>query len=252
MTDPIPSQAASFIINSQVPLAQPPLEVYHLSHDLRGPLNAVLGFCELLLEEIEGPINDTQRADLTAIYQSAQNLLVLINNMVDLSKLEANRLTFDLAPVEIKVIIDEVVSADRGITLTDRPTQVVVYLPSSLPRLWADRERVRQMVKTLLHFAAKQQKAGEIHLTALAEEKMVTFRVDVPKTNLSAVEIEALFDLAVHIDTAGRSKLGRGGLDLPLVRFLAQRQQGQAWAKPQKNGSLGLYLSLPIYQPGQV
>jgi signal transduction histidine kinase len=237
---------SSFMVNTQVGPSRLPLEVYHLSHDLRGPLNAVLGFCELMLEEIEGPINDIQRADLTAIYHSALNLLTLISNMVDLSKLEANRLTCDFAPVEIKPVIDEIVADDLGPIKSEQPPQIVAYLPPTLPPIWADRERVRQMLKGLLRFAAKHQQEGDIHLTALREEGMVTFRVDIVAVHFSPEEVEDLFNLAVHIDSAGRSELGRGGLDLPLARFLAEKHQGRAWARRQKNGRLGLYISLPI------
>ncbi len=248
MSDAAPPHPNSFTVNTQVGPSRPPLEVYHLSHDLRGPLNAVLGFCELMLEEIEGPINDIQRADLTAIYQSALNLLTLISNMVDLSKLEADRLTCDFAPVEIKPVIDEIVANDLGPLKSDQPVQLVAYLPPTLPPIWADRERVRQMLKGLLRFAAKQQQKGDIHLTALREEGMVTFRVDITAPHLPPEEVEELFDLAVHVDSAGRTELGRGGLDLPLARLLAEKHQGRAWARRQKNGRLGLYVSLPVHK----
>lgn len=98
--DPVPHYSLKLQKHASDPARQP-LEIYHLSHDLRGPLNSILGFAELLLEEIEGPLNETQHADVSAIYQSAQNLLHLINMMVDLSKLEANRLKLDFKAVNL-------------------------------------------------------------------------------------------------------------------------------------------------------
>src|SRR6185503_13419133 len=115
MTEATPASHHSFALQKKVAdPSQQPLEVYHLSHDLRGPLNSILGFAELLLEGIEGPLNETQQADMTAIYQSAQNLLYLINTLVDLSKLEANHLIFDFKSVDLNQIIEGMVTSDFG------------------------------------------------------------------------------------------------------------------------------------------
>lgn len=247
MTDAAPSHHPSFIVNTQTPPADPPLEVYHLSHDLRGPLNAVLGFCELLLEEIEGPINDIQRADLTAIYQSAQNLLTLISNMVDLSKLEADRILFDFGPVGLARLVEEIVSVDEGVVQPEQSLELVVLISPTLPSIRGDRDRVKQMIRNLLRFVTKLKPEGQIKLTARAESDVVTLRVELDDNgNLSPAELAELFDLRVKVDSSGRSELGRGGLGLPLARFLAEKHQGRAWAESQNDNKLALCLSLPI------
>lgn len=221
-----------------------PLEVYHLSHDLRGPLNSILGFTELLLEEIEGPLNEMQQTDLAAIYQSAQNLLYLINTVVDLSKLEANRLTFDLGPVDLAQVIHEIVASDFGTTKPD-PVEVVANLTQTVLPVRADRDRVEQMLKSLFHFAFKVKKRGQIILTVQNDPQTVTIEMALGEIRLPQAELAELFELMAKVDSSGRSELGRGGLELPLARYLAEKQQGQIWAEYKNDTHLFFYINLP-------
>jgi signal transduction histidine kinase len=247
MTDAAPESQHLLALQKHAPdPSRPPLEVYHLSHDLRGPLNSILGFAELLLEEIEGPLNEIQQADITAIYQSARNLLHLINTVVDLSKLEASRINFDFKSVDLKEVI-EAVTPDF-VAAKPEPLEFVVNLPSTLPAIWADRDRTQQLLKSLLKFAFEFTKKRLITLTAQSTPENVTLRLEIDQAGLSPAEIAELFDLIVHVDTTGRSHLGRGGLDLPLVRHLAEKQQGRAWAESQ-NSALLICLALPIHNP---
>jgi signal transduction histidine kinase len=250
MTEATPATEHSFAVQKHVTdPARRPLEVYHLSHDLRGPLNSILGFCELLLEEIEGPLNEIQHTDISAIYQSAQNLLHLVNTMVDLSKLEGNRLIFNFGAVALDKVIQRIIDTGFG-TIKPEQVEVVVSLPPAVPPVWADHDRVEQMIKSLLRVAFKLTKKGAITLGATqSDNQEVTLQVDIDEVKLAQAEIEALFELVVHIDSAGRSELGLGGLDLPLVRYLAEKQQGRVWAENGQENRMTLYLSLPQHEP---
>jgi signal transduction histidine kinase len=240
MTEANPRDEKSFVLQKQG--ANPtghPLEVYHLSHDLRGPLNSVLGFAELLLEGIEGPLNDIQIEDITAIRQSAQNLLQLINNVVDLSKLEADRLVLSFAPVDLKTIIQNI----------STQTELIVNLPESLPSLWGDPERVEQMILSLVNFARGLRQEGQITLTTAHDQKAVIIQITGPEEFLPPEQVEGLFELMVKVDSAGRSELGRGGLTLPLTRQLAEKHQGQVWVENREGAGTIFFLKLPVHQP---
>jgi signal transduction histidine kinase len=230
MTDAAPARPHTLALQKQLsgPSRQP-LEVYHLSHDLRGPLNSILGFAELLLEGIEGPLNETQHADISAIYQSAQNLLHLINTVVDLSKLEADRLTFDPKKIDLSEVIEaalpNIIVAEAG------HPELVNQISPTLPAVWADRERVVQMLKSLLKFAFKATKKGPITLTARNEATEVILRLEMTQAGQIQSDGTDLFELMVNVDPTGRTSLGRGGLELPLVRALAEKQRGRVWAE---------------------
>lgn len=247
MTDAAPTRPHALALQKQTsgPSRQP-LEVYHLSHDLRGPLNSILGFAELLLEEIEGPLNETQQADISAIYQSAQNLLHLINTVVDLSKLEADRLTFDPK----KIDLNEVIEAALPNLITAEPGHpgLVNQISPPLPAVWADRDRIAQMLKSLFKFAFKATKKGPITLTAWNEATHVILRLEIAQVSSSQAEGTDLFDLTVNVDPNGRTSLGRGGLELPLVRSLAEKQGGRVWAESHGD-VLTIYTSLPAHEP---
>ena len=220
-----------------------PLELYHLSHDLRGPLNSILGFTELLKEGIEGPVNETQEADLAAIYQSARNLLTLINTVVDLSKLEAGRFNLSVEPVDLNRAIDKVLAADEVRAKPDE-IDLAVETPESLPPVTGDPERVEQMILLCLNFLLKTRKTGRISLAAGSDGKTVTVRICTDKVIAPAEELPGLFELQVKVDAAGRSELGRGGLGLPLARMLAEKHQGRLWAES-RAGETRFYLELP-------
>ncbi len=226
-----------------------PLEVYHLSHDLRGPLNSILGFSELLLEGVEGPLNENQEADIGAINQSAQNLLRLINNLVDLSKLEADCLNFEFVAVEVNKVVQKILADDFGASKPEQ-LELAANLPKAEPVVSGDRDRVEQMVMSLVRFGFKMQKTGQIVITVAVEEAAgeVIIQVRLAETRLEPEQLAGLFELGVQVDETGRSKLGLGGLELPLARGLAEKHGGRLWAESIADQGLAFYLGLPVYQ----
>lgn len=237
----------SFTLQTQVvhPSHQP-LELYHLSHDLRGPLNSVLGFAELLLEGLEGPLNEVQIEDITAIRQSATALLNLINTVVDLSRLEADRLILAFKPVDLEGVVSRVLALGQAAA---QPVQVelIADIPETMPPLWGDSDRIEQIMLYVIGFILKRQTGGQINISAENDQKVATIKIATGETITSPEEMAELFQLGVHVDPAGHSSLGKGGLTLPLAYGLAQKQQGQLWVESQ-TGTV-FYLQLPLHQP---
>ena len=227
-----------------------PLEIHHLAHDLRGPLNSILGFSELLLQGIEGPLNDMQTEDMAAIYQSAQNLLLLINNVVDLSKLQAGRLTFEFGPVDLEEIFETISAYDFG---SNKPPnlEIVINHQKDLPQVWADGERIEQIILALLRFAFTIKRSGEIRLTVHYDSHSLTLQIKNEGVLLPSETLNFLFELGVEVDAAGRSELGPGGLDLPLVQGIAEKHQGLVWVESDVNKGTTFYLKLPLYEGEQ-
>jgi len=238
----------SFVVQEQeVSPPRQPLKVHHLSHDLRGPLNSILGFAELLKEGIEGPINEIQAEDLAAIHQSARNLLHLIDAIVDLSKLENDGLILTFEPVQLTPIIEHLV-ASQNERSGSHQIDLVASLPESFPPLWADRYRVEQMALSLVRFASSLKQAGQININAYYDEKDVTIEIMVSDILLPPEQLEELFELIVKVNADGRSKLGIGGLDLPLAYQLAKKQAGQVWVESREEMGTTFYLRLPLHQ----
>ncbi len=247
MADADTKPEKSFVLQKQMSdSSRQPLEVHHLSHDLRGPLNSILGFAELLKEGIEGPLNDIQIEDISAIHQSAQILLRLINTVVDLSKLETGNFLLALKPVTLNTVIKKVLASDFSEGKPNQ-TKLVSGVPESFPELFADSDRVQEMIFNLVKFALKISYVKEIRLTASHNGSDATLQIIAVDGFMTPDELEGLFELAVNIDADGRSKLSKGGLEMPLVHGLAEAHQGQVWVNQAKVGTV-FFLRLPLHQ----
>ncbi len=235
-------QEKSFMLQTETTdSARQPLEVHHLAHDLRGPLNSILGFAELLGEGIEGPLNEIQTEDIKAIYQSAQTLLNLINTVVDLSKLEASGLILNEGSVNIKQCLEKIISTK----LTGNKLAFNLDLPNTLPLVWGDTDRVEQLLLNILKFTLKIQNVKSVDVFAQYNEQTITLKIVPLGGIILAKDVAGLFDLGVEVDATGRSKLGKGGLGLPLAQKLAHIQQGEVWATPETDEPLAFYVKLP-------
>ena len=236
----------SFTVQEQrLPPSRQPLKVHHLSHDLRGPLNSILGFAELLKEGIEGPINEIQAEDLAAIHQSASNLLHTINAIVDLSKLENDRLILTFEPVQLDAIVEHVVLSLNKRVDADQ-IDLFLNIPESLPPIWGDRDRVEQMVLSLARFITTIMKSGRIDFNIHYDEKNVTIEIVTNKDLLPPEQLEELFELIVEVSADGRTHLGPGGLALPLTYQLAKKQAGQVWVESLEEAGTTFYVRLPL------
>lgn len=239
----------SFIVQKQeVASLRQSLKIHHLSHDLRGPLNSILGFAELLKEGIEGPINEIQAEDLAAIHQSARNLLHVIDAIVDLSKLENDHLILTFEPVQLAPIFENVMAASNERSGSDQ-IALIASIPESLPPLWGDRHRVEQMLLNLVMFAISLKQTRQINISAHYDEKDMTIEIMASNVLIPPEQLGELFELIVEVRADGRSKLGIGGLDLPLTYQLAKKQAGQVWVENQEEIGTTFYLRLPLYQP---
>jgi signal transduction histidine kinase len=240
MTNPTPDHKK--IVVQQNAEAEP-FEVYHLSHDLRGPLNSILGFTELLLEEIEGPLTDVQKEDISAINQSAHNLLRLINNMVDVSKLDADHLDLNESEVDLNLVINNVLTSDFWMGQAAK-INVAVNLKDNLPLAWGDGPRIAQMFEELLAWS-KLKGTQNIKISTNNDNAEATVQIHLAGVMVSGQDMEDIFKLITRKDGAGRNHLGPGGLEIPLVRRLAKKQQARVWAEAVGSGT-SFYLTFPI------
>ena len=138
-----------------------------MSHDMRTPLNAILGYAQLLALEIDGPINESQRRNLERIDFGGRHLLDLVNNVLDLARADAQKLELELRPIEANAMIEEIAAllehqaSEKGLELRHERD-------ASLPIVWADAQRLRQILTNLVGNAIKFSERGSITLTAKA------------------------------------------------------------------------------------
>ncbi|HRV90679.1 MAG TPA: HAMP domain-containing sensor histidine kinase [Anaerolineae bacterium] len=242
MTEPNLQPNQFFIQNPTGSASSRPLELRHLSHDLRGPLNSILGFSELLLDGVEGPLTDLQTEDISAIRQSAKHLMWLINTVVDLSKLAADELKFDMVDIFLPDVIQKLVPLIKR----EMSVEITIDIPNVIPMVRGDSDRIDQIVLNVSRFLIDQEKVKKIRLIVEPNETDVTLRMIAPNLFLPTPKLDEIFELAVHTDAQGHSKLSYGGVALPLAWQLAARHQGSLRVESREETGTCFFLKLPI------
>lgn len=136
-----------------------------ISHELRTPLNAIIGFSTVMLDEMDGPVSAMQREDLKTIYRNGRFLLHMINELLDLARIEAGKLELHLESVDMHEVLGEVIDTIGGL-LHHKPIELHINIEPSLPLARADGAKVQQIVLNLLSNAVKFTESGTITLSA--------------------------------------------------------------------------------------
>jgi signal transduction histidine kinase/CheY-like chemotaxis protein len=218
----------------------------NMSHELRTPLNSIIGFSKVMLKGIDGPLTELQEADLTSIHSSGQHLLELINSILDMSKIEAGKmdLAFDL--VRLPDIFDTVLSTTRAL-VKDRPIQLRTELPEQLPAVWADTQRVRQVLINLMSNAAKFTEEGTITLKAEAGPEYVTVSVIDTGVGIDAEAQKRLFIPFQQVDASTSRRAGGTGLGLAISRRFVDMMGGEIWVESTPGQGSTFSFTLPLY-----
>lgn len=198
-----------------------------MSHELRTPLNSIIGFTDLLLQEVQGPIAPAQREDLTAVASSARHLLALINDILDLSKVEAGRMELALAPLEPAAVFAELQEVAHGLPRAPGVVLDLDLVPGT-PRPVADPKRLRQVGLNLLSNAIKFTERGRVELR-LDPAPDGRFRLRVADTGpgIPAEHQERIFEPFCQLDQgAGRQHQGTG-LGLTICRRMVDLMGGE-------------------------
>ena len=201
-----------------------------MSHELRTPLNGILGFTGTLLMRLPGPLTSDQEQQLKTVQRSAQHLLSLINDLLDVAKIEAGKVELTLEPVICQHIIDEVVTTLRPLA-EGKGLQLTVQVPSTAVVVHADRRAMGQILLNLTNNAIKFTEQGSVQLE-LCQRRDGTRRW----VELSVVDTGAgirpddqakLFQVFVQADGSTQRRTEGTGLGLYLCRQLAELLGGQ-------------------------
>ncbi len=197
----------------------------NMSHELRTPLNSIIGFSRVILKGIDGPLTDMQKADLTAIYESGRNLLELINDILDISKIDAGKMELVFEPTDLQEIVRGVVSTISG-QLKDSPVELLTDIPPDLPTVLADSRRIRQVLTNIVGNAVKFTERGYIKISATYDDYQVTMSVEDTGIGIPADRFHAVFEKFEQVDSSSTRRYGGTGLGLPLSREFVRLHGG--------------------------
>ncbi|GAB4532508.1 MAG: hypothetical protein Kow0063_13130 [Anaerolineae bacterium] len=218
----------------------------NMSHELRTPLNSIIGFSRVILKGIDGPLTEMQETDLTAIYNSGQHLLGLINDILDLSKIEAGKMELNFDEVDLKPIIKGVMSSALGL-VKDKPIELEQKVPEDLPKVWADSTRIRQVLLNLISNATKFTEEGKITLIADSDEEWVTISVTDTGVGIPEEKLESIFEEFTQVDGSTTRSVGGTGLGLPISRHFIEMHGGKITVESQIGVGSTFTITLPIH-----
>ena len=224
----------------------------NMSHELRTPLNSIIGFARVILKGIDGPITELQQQDLTAIFNSGQHLLGLINDILDLSRIEAGKMELTFDEVNMAELISSVMSTATGL-IKDKPISLKREIPEDLPLVRADAMRVRQVLINFLSNAAKFTEEGEIIVKAQIEEStkgqpVVMVEVIDTGPGIALEDQTKLFQPFSQVDASLTRKVGGSGLGLSICQHLIQMHGGHIGVHSDIGKGSTFYFSVPVFQ----
>lgn len=216
-----------------------------MSHELRTPLNSILGFTGILARELAGPLNAEQRKQIGFVRNSSQHLLALVNDVLDISKLEAGQLEVYSTPFDLRASVEKAVGAVAP--LADRKgLSLRLHIAAEIATLTGDQRRVEQVLLNLLNNAVKFTERGEVAVTVETAPRAVRIRVSDTGIGILPEDLSKLFQPFTQIDT-GLSRSHEGtGLGLAICRRLAQLMGGSIDVASQWNHGSAFTLTLPM------
>jgi signal transduction histidine kinase len=213
-----------------------------MSHELRTPLNGILGASELLGQGLFGPLNQKQQEYVNDIHQSGNHLLRLIDDVLDLSRIEAGQMPFDPQPLDVVQFMESCVSLVRG-SASAKSQQLVLLPPDEPLTLLADERSVMQVAGNLLSNALKfTPERGRVLFKGWREGSRATFMVDDQGPGIAPDLHDRIFEQFFRIATDHEGT----GLGLPLARHLIEAQNGSIWLESEAGKGSRFYFSLPL------
>jgi len=198
-----------------------------MSHELRTPLNSIIGYSEVILMGIDGAVDSETHEDIQAIYDNGQHLLTLINDILDLAKIEAGRMSLKTEPVDIATLLDEVKTKSVGLLHKNKkPIELIVTAEQDLETIQADRLRLSQVLNNLVSNAIKFTDQGRVSLHAFRENGWMCLKVEDTGCGISEADLGKLFERFRQVDGSDKRRAEGTGLGLAITRSLIELHGG--------------------------
>ncbi len=220
-----------------------------MSHELRTPMNSILGFTDLMLQGLSGEISELQRDHLKRVHAAGRHLLLLISDIIDLSKVEAGKIEAKPRDFELGEMLDEAVQ-NHLIAAQKKGLKLVLEPLSGNIALHQDRHRLMQCLLNLLSNAIKYSKQGDIRVSAQPLQDQVVISVQDEGIGMSADEMGRLFKPFVRLDSELTVKAGGTGLGLYLTsKLMKELLGGTVTVTSQPGAGSRFSLHLPYHLP---
>lgn len=226
----------------------------NMSHELRTPMNSIIGYTDLLIDRVDGEINEEQEKSLQKVENNAKHLLQLINDILDMAKIESGKIELDLKYADIKELIESVaftfeqLAVQKGLTIS-------FNFDKNLPQVYIDKDKIKQVLLNLLSNAVKFTYQGGITIAVKPSEHSIKngdsplfLEVCVEDTGIGIKkeDIDKLFDKFSQIDVSTIRQYEGTGLGLSIARGIIVLHKGVIWAESEFGKGTKLIFTLPL------
>jgi signal transduction histidine kinase len=216
-----------------------------MSHELRTPLHTIIGFAELLAEELEGPLNEKQKRFMNHIHTDSVHLLNLINDILDISKIESGRMELRRESFDIAGVLEEILSSVRPQAAVK---SIAIETSLSLPAtILADRLRVKQVLLNLLSNALKfTPKGGSVRIEAAQRDGLIEISVIDTGIGIAKEQHEAVFDKFYQVGSTTKGVREGTGLGLAITKALVEEHGGSIRLQSEPGKGSRFTFTIPI------
>ena len=216
-----------------------------MSHELRTPLNSIIGFSKVLLNRLDGDLTERQETYIRSVHNSGTHLLQLINGILDFSRIEAGKVEMVSEEVDLHELIDECIESSMPLA-RGKQLKLEKNVPLELPRLVADRTKVKQILLNLLSNAIKFTTQGRVLVSVQAEPEAVRVRVSDTGIGIRQEDLTRLFEPFQQLDNPVARGAGGTGLGLAISKKFVELHGGKIWAESRENQGSTFHFTLPL------
>jgi len=204
----------------------------NMSHELRTPLNSILGFTDVMLEGLDGELTEHMNTDLRLVQKNGQHLLHLINDVLDMAKIESGRMNLHPERFNIYSVLEEVCSITSALASEKNLSLFIEEDAERNIEIYADDTRIRQVMINLVNNAIKFTVRGKIAISLKSlDSTRILIAVKDTGTGIPPDQLEMIFQEFTQVDTSTTRKVGGTGLGLPISRRLVEMHGGRLWAE---------------------
>jgi signal transduction histidine kinase len=218
----------------------------NMSHELRTPLNAILGFTEMLSDELYGPVPAEFREPLTDIQVNGRHLLRLINDVLDLSKIEAGRMELALAEYSAEEVVNSVRASLRSLADEKGLSFTAAVGPSLPEQMYGDAKRITQCLLNLAGNALKFTKQGGVSILAARDGEFIRYSVSDTGIGIPADQLNDVFAEFRQVDATITREFGGTGLGLSITKKFVEMHGGRIWVESRLHEGSTFHFTIPI------
>ncbi len=221
----------------------------NITHELLTPLTSIKGFVELLNDEAMGHLNEEQKKSLGIIYRNSERLIYLIRELLDISRLERNKLSLQFGLVSINDVLSKCIQDMQPLA---QEKQIRLFLDAPpLPAIWGDEERLTQVIINLLSNAIKfTPHNGKINVVSHNLKEQVKISISDTGIGIPPDQLSRIFDRFYQLDGSAKRKYGGTGIGLSICKNIIEKHYGSIWAESDGSEST-FHVLLPKFKSGE-